>query len=206
MCTMHCTPFVTNLLTSALSRQVSEIVWNPADKASFGHMFNGITLRASEVGCCPLSCSSHCPIHECAATMACCGHGRMSSSSSTNLPCPHAAIQTAYVHRHVFAKAIHVPHQMILCTLGETIFPARCAADLTDMRCSVTPTAPMEQHEFDLRLQGTLRCARNVLCTDQQDGAAMPFGDDRGLARFRVLARLTLRHAHRGCLGGAGLL
>lgn len=60
--------------------------------------------------------------------------------------------------------------------------------------------------QSDPRRQGTLRRAGNVFCTDRADGAATPFGNDRGLARFRVLARLSLRHAHVGCLGAAGLL
>ena len=36
-------------LTSALSRQVREIAFAPSDAVSFDHMFNGVTLRASEV-------------------------------------------------------------------------------------------------------------------------------------------------------------
>ena len=56
-----------------------------------------------------------------------------------------------------------------------------------------------------MQWQGTLITAQNVYCTDEADGSAMPFGDPRGLARFRTLSRLSLRHAHRGCLGGAGL-
>ena len=75
-----------------------------------------------------------------------------------------------------------------------------------NMLRSTPPLRPCKNTNLTCILQATLRCARNVFCTDQQDGAAMPFGDDRGLARFRVLAQLGLRHAHRGCLGGAGLL
>ena len=57
---------------------------------------------------------------------------------------------------------------------------------------------------LSLRSQGTLQCARNVCCTDEEDGSPAAFVGRQGLARFRKLTQLSLRHAHRGSLGARG--
>ena len=67
-------------LTSALPSQVRETVFAPSDAVSFGHMFNGVALRASEVRPTrPAHCSGLWRAHGKAAAVPSCRHGWVKS-------------------------------------------------------------------------------------------------------------------------------